>query len=190
MMAEEGRQGGLGAKNGLPSATKHGMVRGMKKQLIIPLEDFPETGRRFKGELDGSVFGIDDTGVVSCGSLYYELEVQLYDTEMVVRGYASAPFRLCCDRCLREFEYEAEAESLTLSFDVAGKAEQDITPELREEVILGLPDYPKCELVGQECEINDNFGDFRLDKDPYSGVNSATPSGKSVWDALDDFPGK
>lgn len=162
----------------------------MKTQLIISLEDFPETGRRLKGELDGSVFGIDDTGAVSCGTLCYELEAQLYDTELVVRGYAGAPFRLRCDRCLHEFVYEAEAMDLTLSFDVQGKLEQDITPELREEVILRLPAYPKCELVGQECEINDTFGDFRLDKDPHSGVNSATPSGQSVWDALDQFPGQ
>ena len=62
--------------------------------------------------------------------------------------------------------------------------------ELREEVLLELPGYPKCEISGLECEINDTFCDFRLDKDPLSGVNSATPSGNSVWDALDDFPRK
>jgi len=167
-----------------------GKVAHMKTQLIISLEDFPETGRRLKGELSGSVFGIDDTGAVSCGPLCYELEARLYDTELVVRGCASAPFRLRCDRCLREFEYEVEAVDFAFSFDVQGQLEQDITQELREEVILGLPSYPKCELIGQECEINDTFGDFRLDKDPHSGVNSATPSGQSVWDALDQFPGQ
>jgi uncharacterized protein len=162
----------------------------MKSRVIIPLEEFPEEGLVLEGEADGSLFGTDETGAPSVGPLSYSLEAQLYETELVVRGSISAPFRLRCDRCLREFEYTVQIDELTISCDVKGKAEADVTEELREEVLLELPGYPKCEISGLECEINDTFCDFRLDKDPQLGVNSATPSGKSVWDALDDFPQK
>ena len=84
----------------------------------------------------------------------------------------------------RGYRIVFEDEILT----IIRKLAQDITEDLREEVVLGLPSYPKCEISGLECEINDTFGDFRLDKDPHSGVDSATPSGESVWDALDKFP--
>ena len=160
----------------------------MQMNLIIPLEEFPEEGLRIEGEADGALFGIDNTGAQSTGPLSYSLEAQLYDSELVLRGSISAPFLLRCDRCLREFEYTVAIDDLTLSCDGKGKVAADVTEELREEVLLELPGYPKCEISGLECEINDTFCDFRLDKDPQSGVDSAAPSSESVWDALDSFP--
>lgn len=162
----------------------------MQDHLIIPLEEFPEEGLTIQGELSGDIFGIDSTGAVSTGPLRYRLDARLYDTELLVQGNISAPFCMRCDRCLREFDYTVTIDKLAISFDVRSKISVDITQELREEVLLELPGYPKCEISGLECEINDTFCDFRLDKDPHSGVNSATPSGNSVWDALDNFPGK
>ena len=160
----------------------------MQTQLIISLEDFPEEGRILRGELDSALFGIDSASLRSTGPLSYDLEVQLFETELMVRGSLTAPFELRCDRCLAQFPYEIEIDDFTLSYDVKGKLALDITEDLREEVVLALPSYPKCEISGLECEINDTFGDFRLDKDPQMGVDSATPSGESVWDALDQLP--
>ena len=151
----------------------------MQTNLIISLEEFPEEGRYLSGELDAAVFGIDSAALRSTGPLSYELEVQLFETELMVRGSISAPFELRCDRCLAQFPYTVELDELTFSYDVKGKLALDITEDLREEVVLALPSYPKCEISGLECEINDTFGDFRLDKDPQSGVDSATPSAKA-----------
>ena len=164
------------------------MVRVMQMNLVISLEEFPEEGRFLSGERDAAIFGIDCDALRSTGPLSYELEVQLFETELMVRGSIAAPFEIRCDRCLNHFPYTVELDDLAYSYDVKGKLALDITEDLREEVILALPSYPKCEISGVECEINDNFGDFRLDKDPQSGVDSAAPSSESVWDALDSFP--
>lgn len=157
----------------------------MDTQVIIPLDDFPENGLHLSGEADGALFELDGPDVQSVGPLHYELDAQLYDTELLVRGRISAPFRFRCVRCLNTFEHSVDISDLTLSYDTRGKESLNITEDLREEVLLALPAYPKCELSGTECRINDTFGDFRLDKDPEPGVHSVTPSGKSVWDALD-----
>jgi hypothetical protein len=93
-------------------------------------------------------------------------------------------------RCLADMEYWVEMDDVSYAIDVKGKLAAEVTEEVRKDILLELPGYPKCELIGQECEINDKFGDFRLDKDPQPGVNSATPSGNSVWDALDQYPGQ
>ncbi|MGN0835846.1 MAG: YceD family protein, partial [Akkermansia sp.] len=155
----------------------------MQSSLIIDLEDFPEEGRRLCGELDGALLDVDGEALQCTGAIAYELTAQLFDTELVLRGRLSAPFRLRCDRCLGFFDYTVEADGLALSYDVKGKLSVDVTEDVREELILALPAYPKCELAGRECKINDILGDFRLDKDPRAGVDSATPSGNSVWDA-------
>ncbi len=162
----------------------------METRFVISLEEFPEEGLHLVGEVDGAIFGIEEADLRSTGPLSYDVEVQLYDTELVLRGSVSAPFRMRCVRCLEEFDYELVIEELTLSADVKGKLAIDLTEELREELVLELPAYPKCELIGEECKINDSFGDFRLDKDPQPGVDSATPSGESVWDALDSLSGR
>lgn len=162
----------------------------MQTRVTVPLEDFPEEGLRLQGEADGAIFDIDNTGARSVSPLEYDLEAKLYDTELLITGNVYATFSLRCDRCLEEFDYEVEIEDLALSYDTKGKFEIDLTQDLREEVLLELPGYPKCEISGLKCKINDTIGDFRLDKDPQSGVESPTPSGQSVWDALDQFPSK
>lgn len=159
------------------------------KRIIIPLEDFPEEGMLLTGELESEVFGLDCEDAQSAAPVEYRLDVQLYDTELLVRGSVSAPFRLRCTRCLKQFDYCIELDDLSYSYDTAGKAFVDVTEDVREDILLELPGHPKCELAGQECELFAEFGDFRLDKDPQPGVDCATPSGESVWDALDQFPG-
>ena len=161
----------------------------MTQHITIPLDEFPESGLRCCGEVDSSILGIDNAGIRSAGPIRYELEAQLYDTELVVRGSVAAPFVMRCDRCLAEFEHTVEVKDVTLSFEVPDAPTLDITEEVREELILALPAYPKCELTGGECQIHDINDDFRLDKAPSPGVDCATPSGDSVWQALDKFAG-
>ena len=160
----------------------------MKTSITIPLEEFPESGMHLSGEADSALLGLGDGSIRCNGPIHYELEATLYDTEMVVRGMVEAPFIMRCDRCLEEFPYTVQVAGLTLSFERGDAPTLDITDELREELILALPAYPKCELTGKECQIHDINDDFRLDKVPPSGVDCATPSGKSVWQALDQFP--
>ena len=139
------------------------------------------------GELDAGVLAVDDGGLQSAGPIAYDLEARLFDKELVVTGSLAAPFRMRCDRCLDAFDYTVRVEGLALAVEVGDTPTADITEALREELVLALPAYPKCELAGKECKIHDIIGDFRLDKAPLSGVDSATPSGKSVWDALDQI---
>ena len=163
----------------------------MKTQVIIPLESFPEDVLSCQGEVDSSILGLQE-GVMRCTSgVRYDLEAQLFDSELVVRGCAEVDFQMRCERCLNEFPYTLRVESLTLSFQILPEEPSiDITDALREELILALPAYPKCELADKECQIHDIFDHFRLDKAPPSGVDCATPSGDSVWDALDQISGK
>lgn len=160
----------------------------MNTHVVIPLEGFPEEGLRCHGEVDSSILALQDGSLQSTGAIRYRLEAQLFDSELVVRGELEAPFSMRCDRCLDTFDHTVLVQELVLSFETGDATTLDITDALREELILALPAYPKCELAGKECQILDIKSDFRLDKAPPMGVDSATPSGKSIWDALDKFP--
>ena len=159
----------------------------MDTRLIIPLEDFPITGRQLSGEIDGAIFDIDDEDTKNVAPLGYKLSSTLFDNELVAQGSVWSTFSFRCARCLERFEYSIERDDVTIVQDVAAKLDADISEEMREELLVALPNYPKCELAGIECEINVEFSDFGLDKDPQTGVNSATPSDNSVWDALNNY---
>lgn len=161
----------------------------MQSHIIIPLEDFPEGAQRFCGEVDSSILALATSGMRPSGPISYDFEAQLFENELVLRGSAAAPFVMRCDRCLAEFDYTVRVDNIAIAVDVEELAEADITDDVREELILALPGYPKCELSGKECQNHDIIDDFRLDKSPSPGVNSATPSGESVWNALDKLPG-
>lgn len=157
----------------------------MKNQLVIPLEDFPETGLKLSGELDSAILALDSADLQYSAGIHYELHAQVFDRELLVRGSLSLPCSMRCVRCLDSFDYCITTPSFSLTFELGDSPALDITDALREELILAIPPYPKCEFVDKECQILDLNRDFRLDKAPPSGVDSATPSSKSVWDALD-----
>lgn len=157
----------------------------MSDRLILSLENWSSEGRCLSGELDSCIFGVENEDVKACGNLLYDLDAQLFDHELLLTGTISAVFRLQCARCLKEFDYELRADALSLSFDVADELQIDVTDALREELVIELPSYPKCEISGQECQINDENLHFGLDKEVEAGVESPTPGGRSVWDALD-----
>lgn len=157
----------------------------MQERLIISLEEWPEEGRQFKGELDGVLFDVSGEEIRSCGNLRYDLDADLFGTELVLRGTLAATFRFICARCLAEFDDEIVLEGLSLSVDVQNRSSIDVTDLLREELVLELPQYPKCAQAGLECQINEQNHHFGLDKEGKQAVESPTPSGKSVWDALD-----
>lgn len=162
----------------------------MQERLIISLEEWPEEGHRFEGELNGSLFDIDGEEIKRCGNLRYNLDADLFGTELVLRGSLAAVFRFVCARCLAEFDDEIALEGLSLSVDVQNRSSVDVTDLLREELVLELPQYLKCTQAGLECQINKENLHFGLDKEGRQAVESPTPSGRSVWDALDGLGDK
>ena len=163
------------------------MLGSMSARVLIKLEGLGEEATKFSGCVNGKELIELDHGDVQCaGGIEYELRVRLYgEKELVVEAQLNVPLKLRCERCLREFDYSLPVHaviSLEISPDLL---EIDLAKDLREEILLALPAYPKCELAGLECENHDISGDFGLDKAPLPGVNSAAASERSVWDALD-----
>lgn len=157
----------------------------MQNRLIISLEDWPEEGRHLEGELDSTLFDIHGEEIVRCGNLRYNLDAELFGSELLLRGELGADFRFVCARCLAEFDDRITLEGVNISVETANKTSVDVTDALREELVIELPQYPKCEQAGLECQIIEENLHFGLDKEGEQDVESPTPSGNSVWDALD-----
>lgn len=157
----------------------------MKKHLTIDLGTLPEEGKTFSGELDPSIFDFPDKNTEAAGPLYYDIYVQQFDSELLVRGCASAPIRFTCVRSLTPFVKTITVDELCLSQPVDG-GQIDLADSLREELILLFPDYPHCDDGDEpmECILDSRY--LAVDKPTDDDVKTPPASEEpNPWDALD-----
>lgn len=159
----------------------------MKKSLVIELVNLPEEGKAYEGELDQALYDLPERDAQPTGPLYYDLTVQRFEDELLVRGYLSSPFEFTCVRTNKKFIQTISLEEFAQSFEIE-ESNVDLTEALREEVLMAFPSYPRCDEGDEpmECNIDERY--LAVDKDPEDGVDEA-PQSKSDdrWDALDQL---
>ena len=120
----------------------------MKKKLTIDLNTLPEEGKTFSGELDGSLFTHEARSTAdeprASAPLFYDLYVQRFDQELLIRGNVSVPIEFTCVRCLNKYLKTIDIEECAISHEITS-SQIDLADELREEIIILFPDYPHCD---------------------------------------------
>jgi uncharacterized metal-binding protein YceD (DUF177 family) len=157
----------------------------MKKHLNIDLNTLPEEGKTFSGEIDGSIFSLPGETIHATGPMFYELYVQKFDNEVLVRGNLSAPIEFTCVRTLVPFTQTIQVDDCNLCIE-AKESQIDLVEALREELVILFPDYPRCDEGDEQMECNLDSRYLAVDKPPVADVK--TPSrdeAPNPWDALD-----
>lgn len=159
------------------------------ERLLIKLENLPEDGaKELKGELGPEFFDLPQGDARPVGPLSYDLTVQRFESELFVSGKISAPFEFTCVRTLSPFVKTISIEDYSTSIDVGDQQVVDISNELREEIILAFPAYPRCDMADEPmpCELNSLY--LGIDKHPKEELNTSRTDGTpGVWDALDSL---
>lgn len=159
----------------------------MNKSLVIELANLPEEGKSFEGELDPALFDLPKGDAKPTTPLYYDLSVQRFEDELLVRGYISCTFLFTCARDNNEFLKTISLEEFGNSYEIES-GNVDLTEALREEVLMKFPSYPHCDQGDdpKPCEINERY--LAVDKSTETSVDEAPQSASDDrWDALDDF---
>jgi len=108
-----------------------------------------------KDEISASELDIDqlDELIHVRKPLHYDLEVEKMDRAILVQGRLDLKLDCECARCLKPFEYPLVLadwachlplegdEKVTISNDVV-----DLTPYIREDIVLAFPQHPLCKL--------------------------------------------
>ena len=138
-------------------------------------------------ELDGcddpGAYGLAEGGVEAVGDLHYELHAGLSDGGLWVHGTLELPVRMVCVRCLEPFTTTLRIPDFAHQIELEGKESVDLTPLIREDILLALPPYPKCdEEEGRTCPFGsgaaESTGGNAL---PEETVVSRPPA----WEALE-----
>jgi len=154
--------------------------------LLINLRHLEKRDLKLKGELSAAELEIEtrDEMVQFAKPLRYQLEIQSLTDALLARGKVVVPLDCECVRCLKPFEFRLEMREWACHIPLAGEEKApivsdcvDLTPFLREDILLELPQHPLCK---PDC------GGLKKPKVGKSKQNSpgVTPD-SSAWSELD-----
>ena len=107
-----------------------------------------------RGELPAAELdlgGIDEL-IQANSPLQHDLVVERHDRSILVQGCLGLSLRCECVRCLKGFEYRLAFDSWSCLLPLEGEDKVlvsndcvDLTPYLREDIVLAFPQHPLCE---------------------------------------------
>ncbi len=155
--------------------------------LRVNLRHLEEHGIQLKGELPVGDLELElrDDMCQAEKPLQYDLEVQEMETELLVQGELHLTLKCECVRCLKPFEHTLHLKPWTLLLPLEGDEKTpidndcvDLTPYLREDILLEFPQHPLCET---ECRgLSTQTGKAKNSTKP--GDSKKEPS---TWTELD-----
>lgn len=150
--------------------------------MKVHLNQIPQDGTLYlEGEEDPTELGLDEAGAEAVSPLRYALDVGLSEGGIFASGRIGVRAAFKCVKCLERFEQDIEVEPFALQKELDGRELVDLTPEIREDIQLALPAYPRCDEEGRKiCPAS-----F-----PQAPVDNEELSGAPAWDALDQLKTK
>ena len=142
----------------------------------VHIPQIPEGEHKLiEGEEDAAFLDLSEIGARATEPVRYELEVGMSGGGVFATGRVSVPVEMTCVACLQPFVYEAVVDPFATQVEVEGREMVDLTPAVREELLLALPNHPRCDLIsGHTC--------------PYHSpapVGGEPQTAESAWDQLD-----
>jgi uncharacterized protein len=106
----------------------------------------PAGGLRETGREDPAVLQLDaEKELRAEAPVCYDLRLQRAGQEVVAAGHVRTTLRAACVRCGCWFDLELADRDFLCALPFASEdAELDLTPEMRESILLLLPSHPVC----------------------------------------------
>ena len=152
--------------------------------LQINIRHLEDKDARFQGELPAAELelGNNDELVRTRLPLRYDLTAQMLGDAILVQGRIEMTVDCECSRCLKPFQHGILLEHWTAHLPLEGPEKTaikddlaDLTPYLREDILLELPQHPLC---GADCAGLPN----RAKENRTKGASQTEVS--SAWAAL------
>ena len=149
--------------------------------MIIELPKLRPEGEWFEGEEPVSLLELDgDRAFQLSEPIRYRLFVQAVSGQLVVKGELVLALRIQCARCTEFYSTTLTESSFLRAYEISGTTETvDVTPDIREDILLQLPHFPvcspDCKGLCAQCGTNLNQGSC-----------NCRPPDDHRWSALDN----
>lgn len=135
-----------------------------------------------EGEEDSALLELDSADAEPIGPLYYSLDIGVSEGGLFATGYLFQEVRMTCVSCLEPFEKAIETDRFATQIELEGSESVDLTPEIREDILLLLPAHPRCDQGGDKpCPAH-----FPA-TDRASSLQTDKKTRPAIWAALDQL---
>ena len=118
--------------------------------MKIHLRQIPEDGLHLEGEESSAAYDLPaEDHLRPLGPLHYSLDAGSSATSLWVTGEIDLDLELECVRCLEKFEYPLVVPDVVMQTELPPQETVDLTPYLREDILLALPAHPHCDWSGE-----------------------------------------
>jgi uncharacterized protein len=120
--------------------------------MKIHLRQIPEDGTHFEGEDPASILELEGTDYTPATPIRYSLDVSPTKDELLFTGQLAIDLHTKCVSCLEPFTFPARVDDFLAQVELEGPEEIDLTPALKEDILLTLPAHPRCDWNGgKQC---------------------------------------
>jgi uncharacterized metal-binding protein YceD (DUF177 family) len=120
--------------------------------MKVHLRQIPDDGAHLEGEENCPLPELQKDEVRCIGPLRYNLNVGIAGDALWANGLLEQPVELRCVRCLEKFAHTITVPEFALHMDLPGRETVDLTPAIREDILLNLPAHPHCDRDGgRQC---------------------------------------
>src|SRR2546423_15655237 len=116
--------------------------------MKIHLKQMPAQGLHLDGDEDCPIHDLEAEGIRCAGPLHYNIDVGVAGGALWARGSLSQPAELRCVSCLENFVHEIQVPTFAVHTELRGPETVDVTPFMREDLLLNLPAHPRCDKDG------------------------------------------
>ena len=119
--------------------------------MKIHLNQIREDGLHVEGQEDAAPY-LDAEGqyLKPAGPLDYNLDVGLSGGGLFATGSINLDVELECVKCLEKFQYPMDLDDWAVQLELEGGETVDLTPSIREDILLNLSLYPHCDWSGDK----------------------------------------
>jgi uncharacterized protein len=120
--------------------------------MKIYLRQISPEGAHLEGEEDCPLSELEQDEVRCAGPLGYKLDLGISEGALWANGVLHQPVELRCVNCLEKFVHDIQVPDFSLHLELTGPETVDLTPLIREDILLNLPAHPHCDRDGgKQC---------------------------------------
>lgn len=116
--------------------------------MKIHLKQIPAEGLHLEGEEDCLIEELEPEGVRCAGPMKYSIDLGVAEGSLWANGMIGQLVELTCVGCLEKFLHEIKVPAFALHTELEGPETVDLSPFMREDLLLNLPAHPRCDREG------------------------------------------
>jgi uncharacterized metal-binding protein YceD (DUF177 family) len=141
-------------------------------------KQIPADGLHLEGKEEKDILELADEGILPAGPVEYWLDVGLSESGLFATGRITVDIDVECVSCLKRFIFLLVVDDFAFQTELTGPEQVDLTPWVREDILLVLPAHPHCDWDGKTVCKGPRLKPSPVDEPPAASV---------AWEVLDNL---